>query len=78
MRITCEIMNYRAGQKLDIIRKTFGESLKSPKEYLINIISSNFTAMSEKVNTKGIYKELFTEAPLCLHERGLSVYSFIR
>lgn len=53
MRITCEIMNYRAGQKLDIIRKTFGESLKSPKE-------------------------LFTEAPLCLHERGLSVYSFIR
>ena len=65
MRITCEIMNYRAGQKLDIIRKTFGESLKSPKEYLINIISSNFTAMSENYQfiwwQHSYFRELYSD-----------------
>ena len=75
--LTREIMNYRAGQKLDIIRKTFGESLKNPKEYLINIISSNFNDMSEKVNIKGIYKESFTEAFDCkehFDEEDMNVY----
>jgi len=60
--LTREIMNYRAGQKLDIIRKTFSEFLGNPKEYLIHIIRSNFKDMSEKVSTKRIYKESFTEA----------------
>jgi len=56
----------------------FFMELIGEEKYLAFVCRMIFNAMSEKVNTKGIYKELFTEAPLCLHERGLSVYSFIR
>ena len=55
-------MNYRAMQKLDKMKETFAASLKNPKEYLFNLIYSNYADMSGKVRKKAIYQKAFSEA----------------
>ncbi|MDD2980761.1 MAG: TetR/AcrR family transcriptional regulator [Hespellia sp.] len=54
-----DIMKYRMNQKLNTIQTTFPDSRENPVQYVANLLYTNFWDMGEKVQNKGIYKEMF-------------------
>lgn len=64
-----DIMEYRAGQKLDRLKLRFPESEEEPAVFLSGIILEHFLDMEGKIEKKSIYREAFRSLRLWQEER---------
>lgn len=56
-----DIMQYRAKQKLDVLKESFQDSVHSPVKYVFQMLIQNVNDMGYKVMGTPIYRSTFTE-----------------
>nr|MCR4588017.1 TetR/AcrR family transcriptional regulator [Lachnospiraceae bacterium] len=70
-----DIVIYRSGQKLDVIRESFPASCKDPVGYVAKQLYFHIHDMGEKITKKPIYQETFEEE---LSEEKASAVVFMK